>query len=219
MKSNNIKLTDGNTYNIGTMFCIGQNYAKHIVEMGAKKSTEPVVFIKPPQALLNNGEILKLPTFSNNVHHEVELVVLIGQDCYNIEVDEANKYIAGYGIGLDITARDIQEGAKKLGKPWALAKSFRHSAPVSDFIPAKEVINNSNFDLKLFINNKLVQSGNTSDMERSIEELISYLSKIYSLKKGDVIFTGTPEGVGQIKSNDILEAKLNDTISLKINVE
>ena len=219
MKEYFVKLTNGETFDAGTIFCVGQNYAKHIAEMGSVAAADPVIFIKPPQAIINNNEELHLPEFSQNVHHEVELVLLIGKDCENINIDEAKDYIAGYGIGIDVTARDIQENAKKGGKPWAVAKGFKQSSPLSEFIPADTVLDNSSFDLKLWVNEDLRQSGNTKDMERSVEQLVSYLSKVFSLRKGDIIFTGTPEGVGKISSGDVIKAKLNEEISLKINVK
>lgn len=219
MKEYLVNLTNGQSYNAGTIFCVGQNYAKHIAEMGSSVSTDPVIFIKPPQAIIHNNEDLILPEFSQNVHHEVELVLLVGKDCENIEQEEAKNYIAAYGIGIDVTARDTQENAKKGGKPWAVAKGFRQSAPISDFIPASEIIDNSTFDLKLWVNGELKQSGNTKDMERTVEQLVSYLSKVFTLRKGDLIFTGTPEGVGKINSGNVIIAKLNDEISLNINVK
>lgn len=219
MKEYLIHLNNGNSYKAGTIFCVGQNYAKHIAEMGSVAAADPVIFIKPPQAIIHNNDVLDLPEFSQNVHHEVELVVLIGNDCEDISPDEAGKYIAGYGIGIDVTLRDIQENAKKGGKPWSVAKGFRQSAPISEFIAAELVSDNSSFDLKLWINGELKQSGNTKDMERTIEQLVSYLSKVFTLRAGDLIFTGTPEGVGKINHGNVIEAKLNDSVSLKINVK
>ncbi len=219
MKEYLVKLTNGTTYNAGTVFCVGQNYAKHIAEMGSTVASDPVIFIKPPQSILHNNDELILPEFSHNVHHEVELVILIGQDCEDISPNDAKNYIAGYGIGIDVTARDIQEIAKKGGKPWAVAKGFRYSAPISDFIPAEEIIDNSSFDLKLWIDGELKQSGNTKDMERTVEQLVSYLSKVFSLRKGDLVFTGTPEGVGKINSGNVITVKLNNEISLNIKVK
>ncbi len=219
MKDYLAKMTNGISIPIGTYFCVGQNYAKHIAEMGAKPKSEPLIFIKPAQATVFNNDTIELPKFSNNIHYEVELIILIGQDCYNIEIEDAKNYIAGYGIGIDITARDIQKKAKDDGGPWALAKGFRQSAPISNFIPANEISDNSNFDLKLWIDGELKQSGNTKDMERSIEQIISYLSKTFSLRKGDIIYTGTPEGVGQIKTNNRIVAKLDNSLELNINIK
>lgn len=219
MKEYLIKLTNGNTFNAGTIFCVGQNYAKHIAEMGSVAASDPVIFIKPPQAIIHNNDELILPEFSQNVHHEVELVILIGQDCENVTPEDSKNYIAGYGIGIDVTARDVQENAKKGGKPWAVAKGFVKSAPISDFIPAEEIQDNSSFDLKLWIDSELKQSGNTKDMERTVEQLVSYLSYVFTLRKGDLIFTGTPEGVGKINTGNVIKAQLNEAINLVINVK
>lgn len=219
MKEFLVKLTNGLTYNVGTIFCIGQNYAKHIAEMGSVVTPDPVIFIKPSQSIIHSNDTFSLPEFSQNIHHEVELVILIGSDCEDVSPDNAKNYIAGYGVGIDITARDVQENAKKGGKPWAVAKGFRQSAPISDFIPAESITDNSAFELKLWINNELRQSGNTKDMERSVEKLVSYLSKVFTLRRGDLIFTGTPEGVGKINSGDQLMAKLNDDLTLIIDVK
>ncbi len=211
--------TNGEKINAGTMFCVGQNYAKHAAEMGSKVSDNPIIFLKPPQALIIDGGTVNLPDFSENVHYEVELVVVIGKDCQNVRPEEASSYIAGYAVGVDITARDIQAQAKQSGKPWALAKGFRNSAPISNIVPASEIPANSYFDLKLSINNELKQSGNTQEMERSVTQLISYLSEVFFLKAGDIIFTGTPEGVGKIKSGDRITAELGTFISLNFNVK
>lgn len=214
----NIKFTDGSEIEAGTIFCIGQNYSKHIAEMGSEKSNEPVIFIKPKQAITYPYTTIELPDFSNNIHYEVELVILIGEDCDNISPNEANYYIAGYGVGIDLTARDIQSKAKQEGKPWATAKSFRNSAPISYFIP-KDKVTNKNFEIKLYVNDILKQFGNTIEMERSIKELVAYISKIFGLRKGDLIFTGTPEGVGQVKSGDKVTAELVDYTKFDIFIK
>ncbi|HRP02022.1 MAG TPA: fumarylacetoacetate hydrolase family protein [Candidatus Kapabacteria bacterium] len=219
MKDYNVHLTNTENYKVGTIFCIGQNYAKHIAEMGVTATSDPLVFIKPPQSILQSGDTMKLPAFSKNVHYEVELVLLIGKECQNISIENAKDYISAYGVGIDMTARDIQLNAKKEGNPWAVAKGFYQSAPISKFIPANELNGNTYFDLKLFLNGELRQSTNTKEMERSIEQLVSYLSQLFTLRAGDLIFTGTPNGVGKLNPGDKLQATLNDTIDLLINIE
>lgn len=215
-----LKIRDQGELLAGTMYCIGQNYAKHAAEMGSKVSETPTVFIKPPSAYIANGGDILLPEFSSNIHHEVELVVLIGKDCHIIEQDEAYKYIAGYAVGIDVTLRDLQGQAKKEGKPWSVAKGFYTSAPISDFIPQtkfdKEI---PFFDLKLNVNNELRQSGNTSEMERTVANLVQYLASVFTLRPGDLIFTGTPEGVGPIKSGDSITANLSDYAELNVGVK
>ena len=213
---NTIKFIDGKTLEAGTCFCVGQNYAKHAAEMGSKVSEEPVIFFKPGQAVECEPENIILPEYSADIHHEVELVVAIGSDCTDIEESEAHKYIAGYAVGIDLTLRDLQAKAKKAGMPWAVAKGFRSSAPVSRFIPADSVESNI-FDLEIKVNGETKQKSSTNEMSRSIEYLISYLSKIFTLKQGDLVFTGTPEGVGSLVAGDTAEALLNDKTMLKIN--
>lgn len=213
-----IKLTDGSEFNTGTSFCVGQNYAKHAAEMGSSISKEPVIFLKPPQALVNSCSTIKLPEYSENVHHEIELVVLIGKDAIDVSENDAKDYIAGYGVGIDLTLRDLQAKAKNEGKPWTTAKAFRDSAPISEFLPA-DLLADNNFLLKLLINGEERQNGRTQEMDRTVEQLVSYLSRVFTLKKGDLIFTGTPEGVGQIKSGDKAEAFLNEKLMLTINFE
>lgn len=213
-----IRFTDGNTFPAGTCFCVGQNYAKHAAEMGSSISKEPVIFLKPSQALVNSGSTIMLPDYSNDVHHEIELVVLIGKDAVDISEADAKDYIAGYGVGIDLTLRDLQAQAKSQGKPWTTAKAFRESAPISEFLPADLLADNI-FALKLLVNGEERQSCLTNEMERSVEQLVSYLSRIFTLKKGDLIFTGTPEGVAKLNSGDKAEAFLNDKLMLTINFE
>jgi 2-keto-4-pentenoate hydratase/2-oxohepta-3-ene-1,7-dioic acid hydratase in catechol pathway len=212
--------TDGTKLEIGTMYCIGQNYEKHAKEMGGEVPKDPVVFIKPPASYIPDGSSVILPDFSNNVHHEVELVVVIGKDCRNVSQSEARTCIAGYAVGIDVTLRDIQKSAKESGKPWAVAKGFVTSAPISQVIPARDfgdVI--PYFDLKLQVNGELRQNGNTKDMARPVAMLIEYLSKVFTLREGDCIFTGTPEGVGKIISGDNISAELSGKVFLDISVE
>lgn len=220
MKSSYFKFSDGSRLKVGTIYGIGKNYALHAKEMNSEVPDSPIIFIKPPAAYLQNNGTIKLPSISNNVHHEVELVVVISQDCESVEIKDAVKYIAGYGVGIDVTLRDIQAQAKKDGHPWAIAKGFASSAPISTIIPASSIKKSiKHFDIKLKVNGEVKQSGSTSQMERSVEELISYISKIFTLRKGDCIFTGTPEGVGQIKSGDRLFAELVGFTSINVNVE
>jgi 2-keto-4-pentenoate hydratase/2-oxohepta-3-ene-1,7-dioic acid hydratase in catechol pathway len=152
--------TDGTKIEVGTMYCIGKNYEKHAKEMGGDVPKDPVVFIKPPAAYISDGSDVILPDFSENVHHEVELVVVIGKDCSNVSRKEARNVIAGYGIGIDVTLRDIQQKAKEKGHPWAVAKGFVTSAPISKIIPADEFGSEIPFfDVKLEINRRYSSAG------------------------------------------------------------
>ncbi len=210
---------DGKQLRCGTMYCIGQNYAKHSAEMGSQLPTVPIVFLKPASCYMPSGSEVILPKISNNVHYETELVVVIAKDCRNIKKEEAADYIAGYAVGLDLTLRDLQSKAKEKGHPWATAKGFAQSAPISPIVPqnrfGKEI---PYFGLKLFVNGEQKQSGNTIDMERNVGELLEYLSSIFEINEGDVLFTGTPEGVGRIVKGDLLRAELVGYECLEINI-
>lgn len=212
--------TDGTKLPVKTIYCVGKNYAKHIKEMGGDAPSDPVIFIKPTSAYIQDGGTIMLPAFSNMVHHEVELVIVIGQATNGISKEEANNVIAGFGVGIDVTLRDIQNIAKNRGEPWAVAKGFATSAPISKIVP-KSLINENNktFDIELYVNNALRQKANTSEMQRTYSELIAYISNVFTLQPGDCIFTGTPDGVGRINHGDEIEAILKGYVSLKVKAE
>ena len=202
------------------IIAIGRNYAKHAKEMKSQVPKEPVFFLKPDTALLRNNDAFYYPNFSKEIHYEVELVVKIKKVGKHIQKQFAHKYYDEIGIGIDFTARDIQREHKKKGLPWEKAKSFDFSAPVgNEFINKNNLngINNINFSLAL--NDKIVQQTNSKNMLFDIDELISYVSKFFTLKIGDLIFTGTPEGVGEIKIGDKLQAKIEDKILLDFEVK
>ncbi len=210
--------TNGNALQAGVAYCIGQNYAAHAREMGSAVPTSPIIFIKPPSSIIYDGENIILPKISKNVHYECELVAVIGKDCHNITKEQASDFIAGYGVGIDVTMRDLQAEAKSKGHPWAIAKGFATSAPISKIVPASYVSSNF-FDIELYQNGSLRQKTNTSQMERSVEELVAFLSTVYYLEEGDIIFTGTPEGVGPIARGDKLKAVLRGYVELNVGVE
>ncbi len=213
------KFHNNNSLKINTIWCIGRNYAEHAKEMGAKVEEKPVVFIKPSSAATNN-DLISLPSYSNEVHFECEIVIVIGKDAYNIEANTAHEYIAGVGLGLDLTLRDIQSELKKKSLPWALSKSFYGSAPISSIIENNEVnkLNLDKLEFQFFVNDELRQTGKVSDMIFSFAELISFISKRFSLQKGDCIFTGTPAGVGKLNKNDKLKASLNNILNWELKV-
>lgn len=219
METPTYTFSDGTQLPIGTMYCIGKNYAAHAREMGGEVPSSPVVFLKPPAAYLPNGGTVRIPSFSQLVHHEVELVVVIGKDCANVSRAEAANYIAGYGVGLDMTLRDVQSEAKKKGEPWAVAKGFASSAPLSTIVPASRFEGIPTFDIALAVNGEQRQAGSSSAMERPIDMLIAYLSEVFTLRRGDCIFTGTPEGVGPVASGDTLHAELAGIVALDVSVE
>jgi acylpyruvate hydrolase len=204
---------------VGKILCLGSNYAKHIDEMGSLKPKEPVIFMKPATAMIHNGEAIRIPSISKNAHHEIELVIVIGTTGKNIKKEDVQKYILGYALGLDITLRDLQSEAKKKGRPWAIAKGFDTSAPISNVIPKEKINNPDNLELKLWVNDQLRQDGNTRDMIFKIDEIVSYLSTIFTLEEGDLIYTGTPEGVAQLHSGDRLKAKMGEYIEIQFTVE
>lgn len=205
---------------IGSIFCMGRNYQKHAQELGSSVPDEPMVFLKPAGSLIGDRESILLPKQSKEVHHEVELVIAIGKQGKNIPEQDALGYVAGYGIGIDVTARDIQQKEKENRHPWSVAKGFDTFAPISSFIPVKPGTDFDSMDLSLEVNGNMRQKGNTVDMIFPVTTLISYLSTIFTLNPGDLIFTGTPEGVSPIKSGDSIQATLNkNEITLTISVQ
>jgi len=192
------------------IICLGQNYVEHAKEMKLDVPASPVFFLKPPSAIIHQGEQIVIPTISNDVHHEVELTVLIGKRGKNISRESALQYVSGYGVGLDMTMRDVQLEAKKKGLPWSLAKGFDTSAPLSEFIPAALVGDPMSLSIQLKINGKVKQSSSTSKLIFPVDTIIAYISQFMTLERGDVIYTGTPEGVSRVDHGDTLEAVLQD---------
>lgn len=201
------------------IFCIGRNYVEHIKELNNERPDEPVIFSKPDTALLRNNLPFFYPSFSTDIHHEVELVLHICKNGKNIEEKFANKYFDTIGIGIDFTARDLQQKAKTKGLPWDIAKGFNGSAPISShFIPVADFKNLNEINFKLEINGQLKQQGNTSLMLFSFDVIIAYLSKFFTLKTGDLIFTGTPSGVGAVIAGDKLSAYIENDKLLEFEV-
>ncbi|MDD2564875.1 MAG: fumarylacetoacetate hydrolase family protein [Salinivirgaceae bacterium] len=201
------------------IICIGRNYSEHASELNNPVPTEPVFFLKPDTAFLRNNQPFFMPDFSNDVHYEVELVYRISRVGRNISERYAHRYISGIGVGIDFTARDIQNRCKKLGLPWEIAKSFDGSAPVSNtFINVEDFDDLNQISFHLEKNGVLVQKGVSGDMIFSIDKIIAYVSKFITLKIGDLIFTGTPTGVGSIAIGDILTAYINNELLLKTKV-
>ena len=202
------------------IICIGRNYAKHAEELNNSIPQEPVVFLKPDTAVLLKKHPFFIPEHSNNVHHEIELVVKINRLGKHIETRFAHKYYNEIALGIDFTARDVQDDCKKKGLPWEKAKAFDGSAAVSNFFSLeslKKEINN--IDFYLDINGKKVQEGNTKQMLFSVDQLISHVSKYFTLKTGDLIFTGTPAGVGPVQREDLLELYLEGKRIFYFNVK
>jgi 2-keto-4-pentenoate hydratase/2-oxohepta-3-ene-1,7-dioic acid hydratase in catechol pathway len=190
------------------IICIGLNYRKHAIEMGRPLPTEPVVFLKPDSSILKNNKPFFLPGFSSMIQYETEVVIKISKLGKGIAQKYAHRYYDELTLGIDITARDIQNRNSSAGLPWELSKGFDGAAPLGKFIPVSSAGDINNLDFRLEINEKTVQSGNTSDMIFSIDEIVAFVSQYFTLKTGDLIFTGTPAGVGPLKKNDNLVAYL-----------
>ncbi len=206
------------TLPVGKMLCLGKNYEKHAHEMGGEVPLDPVVFMKPSTALLHNGGTVVIPSISNELHHEVELVAVIDRGGKDIAEDDALSHILGYAIGLDMTLRDLQSAAKKRGEPWAVAKGFDTSAPIGDVIARDIVPDPHNLTLRLEVNGEVRQEGSTADMILKLPAIISWLSRVFTLERGDCIFTGTPEGVGRVVPGDSIVAEIVGLTRIAVNV-
>ena len=201
------------------IICIGRNYIDHAKELNNPVPKEPVFFMKPDTSLLINNKPFFYPPFTSDLHHEVELVVQINKVGKTIARKFAHRYYSEIGIGIDFTARDLQQKAKEKGLPWEIAKGFEGSAPISRFIPLASLEDPSHIPFHLDINGKTVQEGNSDGMIFSIDEIISYVSQFFPLKTGDLIFTGTPAGVGPVQVNDRLQAYIGDQLLLDFKVK
>jgi 2-keto-4-pentenoate hydratase/2-oxohepta-3-ene-1,7-dioic acid hydratase in catechol pathway len=201
------------------LICIGRNYTKHIEELDNEKPTDPVVFLKPDTAILLKKQPFFIPDFSNDVHHEVEILVKINRVGKHIDKKFAHKYYDEIGLGIDFTARDLQSQLKEKGLPWEKAKAFDGAAVIGKWLPKDTFIDANNISFSLLKNNKIVQDGNTSFMLWKIDELIEYVSKYFTLKIGDIIFTGTPSGVGRVIANDKLKGFIEDKELLSITIK
>ena len=201
------------------ILAIGRNYAAHIEELNNERPDEPVIFTKPETALLQKNVPFYYPDFSDNIHYEVEILLRICKNGKYIDTKFAHNYFDAIGIGIDFTARDLQEKAKSKGLPWALAKGFNGSAPISKFTDKNKFRDIRNLNFSLMLDGELKQKGNTSMMLFQFEEIISYISKYIMLKKGDIIFTGTPKGVGAIAIGNKLEAFIEDEKLLEVDIK
>lgn len=200
------------------IICVGRNYAAHIKELNNEKPEHPVLFLKPDTSILLKKQPFFIPDFSNEVHHEVEVLVKINRIGKHIDKKFAHKYYDEIGLGIDFTARDLQSQLKSKGLPWEKAKAFDGAAVIGDFLPKDSFTNVDNISFSLKKNETVVQEGNTSLLLWKIDELIEYISKYFTLKIGDIIFTGTPAGVGSISANDVLKGYIfeKELFSIKI---
>ncbi len=201
------------------IIAIGRNYAEHIEELKNERPSSPVVFLKPDTALLKNNAPFYHPDFSENIHHEVELVLKVCKEGKYIKEEFAHRYFDEIGIGIDFTARDLQDKCKAKGLPWEIAKAFNGSAPIGEFIPVAEFENFKDINFHLLINGELRQKGNTGMMLFDFSVIIAYVSQFFTLRKGDLIFTGTPAGVSKVNIGDRLEAFIEDKKLLDFEVK
>lgn len=203
---------------IGKIVCVGRNYSKHAKELGNEIPDKPVLFLKPASALIYSGEKIVHPDYGNELHHEVELVLLIGETAKNADSISAERAIMGYGVGLDMTLRDVQDRLKKKGHPWTLAKCFDTSLVISDFILKKDYQLKPDEKLELKVNGEVRQSDTFKSMIFNPAEIVEYISSVMTLEKGDLIFTGTPAGVSKVNRGDKLEARLGEIAQLSCTV-
>jgi len=212
-----LKLKD-KEFNIGKIVCVGRNYAAHAKELGNEIPEFPLIFLKPSSALVFNNQNIIHPNYGEELHHEVELVLLIGKTIKNADIKTAEESIAGYTVGLDMTLRDIQSKLKTKGHPWTLAKCFDTSAVVSEFISSHDYKLNYEEFIKLSVNNIERQNSQLKMMLFKPSEIISYISQIMTIEEGDLIFTGTPEGVNQVVKGDIITATIENIATLTTKI-
>lgn len=203
----------------GKLICIGRNFATHAAEMDSEVLEHPVIFLKPSTSLVGQGGKVMLPAMSREVHHEIELVVAIGRGGKHIPKDEALNHVDGYALGLDMTARDLQKEAKENGLPWSVAKGFDTFAPLGPLAPARDISDPQQLEIELRVNGEVRQTARTADMIFSVAFLVAYCSTIFTLLPGDLIYTGTSEGVGPVQDGDLLEAACSKIPELRVKVK
>jgi len=218
MKTARIPATD-QQFPIGKIVCLARNYAEHAKELGNETPAAPVLFMKPSSSVIGDGDVVQIPTYSQECHYEVELAVLIGKTARNVTVDAAMEHVAGYGVAIDMTLRDVQNQLKAKGLPWEIAKGFDTSCPLSDFVPAAMITDPHNLELRLSVNGEIKQNGASSDMIHRVPQIISHISGIFTLDPGDVILTGTPAGVGRVQAGDTMDAEISAVGQLKISLQ
>jgi fumarylpyruvate hydrolase len=210
---------DARRFAVNRIYCVGRNYADHAREMGHDPDREPpFFFMKPASAIVTDGANMQYPSLSNDVHHEIEMVVAIGKGGANIPADKALEHVYGYGVGLDMTRRDLQGEAKKMGRPWDTGKAFDQSAPCSALVPVTQCGHPSQGSIRLMVNGEVRQEGDLNQLIWNVPDTIAYLSTLFTLQAGDLIFSGTPAGVGPIKKGDVLEGEVVGLPVLKTRI-
>jgi 2-keto-4-pentenoate hydratase/2-oxohepta-3-ene-1,7-dioic acid hydratase in catechol pathway len=218
MKTAKIPATN-QQFPIGKIVCLARNYAEHARELGNETPAAPVLFMKPATSVIGDGETVRIPTYSQECHYEVELAVLIGKQCRAVAAKNAMEYVAGYGVAIDMTLRDVQNQLKSKGLPWEIAKGFDGACPLSDFVPSSVVADPHNLRLRLSVNGELRQDGCSSAMIHRVPQIVAHISAIFTLEPGDVILTGTPAGVGPVAAGDVMEAEVEGVARLSIHIQ
>ncbi|HEY4743212.1 MAG TPA: fumarylacetoacetate hydrolase family protein [Desulfuromonadaceae bacterium] len=206
-------------YTIGKIVCLGRNYAEHARELGNEVPAAPVIFMKPATAIIPDGAAVRIPSWSQECHHEVELALLIGRECRGVSAEQAMAHVAGFGVAIDMTLRDVQDRLKSKGLPWDIAKGFDTSCPLSDFVPTSLIADPHDLTLQLRVNGQLRQNGTTAAMIHRVPQIVAHISGIFTLEPGDVILTGTPSGVGPVRAGDVMEAEIGGVGKLKVFVQ
>jgi 5-carboxymethyl-2-hydroxymuconate isomerase len=205
-------------YEIGKLVCVGRNYAEHAQELGNEIPEFPLVFIKPSSAVIYNSDDIVIPKFSNEVHHEAELLLLIGKKIKNATIEESEEAVIAFGVGLDMTARDVQDQLKKKGHPWTISKCFDTSAVLSEFVSKENYNLKGNEVITLKINGEIKQNSSIDKMIFNWKELVKFISHEMTLEEGDIIFTGTPKGVGRVLKDDVIETEITNIGKIKNKV-
>jgi acylpyruvate hydrolase len=208
----------GQEFPIGKILCIGRNYAEHIRELGNETPEAPVIFMKPASSVIGDGDTIVIPSYSRDCHHEAELALLVGRGGKDISPDCAMEHLAGFGVAIDLTLRDVQGELKKKGLPWEIAKGFDTACPLSAFVSSDQVPDPQNLRIRLEVNGELRQDGTTAMMIHTIPAIVSHMSGIFRLEPGDVILTGTPAGVGPVKPGDTVVAEIPGVGTLRVTV-
>jgi 5-carboxymethyl-2-hydroxymuconate isomerase len=217
MKTIHIPAT-GQQFPVGKIVCLARNYAEHAKELGNETPAAPVLFMKPASSVIGDGEAVVIPAYSQECHYEVELAVLIGREARKVTADQAIENVAGYGVAIDMTLRDVQNQLKAKGLPWEIAKGFDTACPLSDFVPAVAVADPHDLNLTLAVNGECRQNGTSADMINRIPQIIAHISGIFTLEPGDIILTGTPAGVGRVAAGDVMTAGIATVGHLTIPV-
>jgi fumarylpyruvate hydrolase len=210
---------DTRRFAVNRIYCVGRNYADHAREMGHDPDREPpFFFMKPANSIVSDGKDMAYPQLSNDVHHEIEMVVAIGKGGSNIAADKALDHVYGYGVGLDMTRRDLQGEAKKMGRPWDTGKAFDQSAPCGEITPVSKCGHPHKGVVQLLVNGEVRQVGDLNQLIWNVPDTIAYLSTLFTLEPGDLIYSGTPAGVGPVKKGDVLEGSVEGLVNLKTKI-